>query len=178
MAATPLTGLSLAAGGLTDVNLVLTVATVIVFALFAWVLGKFGWGPLLRMIDEREASIRDAVDGSQKANAEAQQLLEQHRQLLRDAGREREEILRKTLGEAEQLKADLSTRARAESEQIVARAREQVEREKAQAIREIRSQVADIAIEAASRIVTSSLTPDAQRQLVDEYIASLPEAPS
>jgi F-type H+-transporting ATPase subunit b len=57
---------------------------------------------------------------------------------------------------------------------VVARAREQMLREKDQAIAELRVQVADLAVEAASRIVRSSLSEDAQRRLVDDYIRSLP----
>jgi F-type H+-transporting ATPase subunit b len=49
-----------------------------------------------------------------------------------------------------------------------------MQREKDQAIAELRVQVADLAVEAASRIVKSSLTPDAQRKLVDDYIEQLP----
>ncbi len=165
---------TLLAGGLTDVDWTLAVFTVVLFLLFAFVLGRFGWGPLLRLIEEREKSIREAVEGSEKANAEAQGLLEQHREMLRAAGREREEIVKKSIQEAEQIRVDLTAKARAESEEIVARAKEQIGREKAQAIREIRSEVANLAIEAASRIVTSSLTPETQRKLVDDYIASLP----
>jgi len=173
---TPLSAGLLAAGGLTDVDRTMFVLTIVLFGLFALVLGKFGWGPLLRLIEERETKIHDAVAGSQRANAEAQALLDKHRELLREAGREREEIIKKALHEADQLKADLTAKARAEGDQIVQRAKEQIEREKVQAVREIRSQVADLAIEAASKIVTSSLTPEVQRKLVDEYVAKLPEA--
>ena len=58
----------------------------------------------------------------------------------------------------------------------MARAREQMQRESDQAVAELRAQVADIAVEAASRIVKSSLTEDAQRKLVDDYIEALPRA--
>ena len=58
----------------------------------------------------------------------------------------------------------------------MARAREQMLREKDQAIAELRAQVADIAVEAASRIVKSSLSEEAQRKLVDDYIKALPDA--
>ena len=162
-------------GGLADINLGLTIWTVVLFALFAYVLAKFAWGPLLRIIEDREAKIREAVAGAEKANADAQALLEKHQEMLREAGREREEILGKSRQEAEQLKAELTAKARTESDQLVARAKQQIERETTQAIREIRTQVADIAVEAASKIVTSSLTPEVQRQLVDDYIASLPD---
>ena len=45
-----------------------------------------------------------------------------------------------------------------------------------QSIGELRGQVADIAVEAASKIVKSSLTPEVQKKLVDDYITSLRRA--
>ena len=150
--------------------------TLVVFALFAWILGRFAWGPLLKIVDEREKTIREQVDGAQLAAAESKDLLAQHQELLRGAGREREEILAKAVKEADTLRADLVGKARAEADQAVARARELMLREKEQALAEIRTQVADIAVEAASRIVKSSLTEEAQRKLVDDYIQELPKA--
>jgi F-type H+-transporting ATPase subunit b len=161
-------------GSLTDVNFGLTLWTFVLFGLFILVLAKFGWGPLLQVIEEREKGVREAVEGAQKAGAEAQALLEKHRELLREAGRERDEILKRTLREAEQLKSDLAAKAQAEATQFVERARQQIEREKAQAVQELRAQVADIAVEAAAKLVTSSLTPEAQRKLVSDFIDELP----
>jgi F-type H+-transporting ATPase subunit b len=170
-----LAGLVLAAGGLTDVNLALTIWTVVLFVLFSGVLAKFGWKPLLAMIEEREKSVRDNVEGAHKANAEAAALLEKHKQMLRDTLKERDEIVKRSQQEADQLKAQLVEKARAEGEQLVKRAKDQIEREKSLAIQELRKEVADIAVEAASRIVKSSLTPDAQRKLVGDYISNLPK---
>jgi F-type H+-transporting ATPase subunit b len=163
-------------GGLTDVDWTLMVSTLVLFGLFAAVLGRFGWKPLLGIIEERERSVREAVEGAHKANAEAQGLLAQHRELLQQAGREREEIVKQAMKDAEALRADLSAKARSESEQILRRAKEQIEREKTQAILELRSQVADLAVEAASKIVASSLSTDAQRKLVEDFISKLPKA--
>jgi F-type H+-transporting ATPase subunit b len=176
MALHPLAGALLAAGGLTDIDFVLTVATIVLFAVFAFVLAKFAWGPILQLIEEREKSVKEAVEGAERSAAEAKDLLEKHKQMLREAGREREEIIKKALKEADSLKTDLQTRARAESEAMIGRAKEQVEREKQLAILELRQQVADLAIEAASRIVKSSLTHEAQKQLVDDFIKDLPKA--
>lgn len=165
-----------ASGGLTDFDTTLFWATLVMFALFAFVLGKFAWGPLLGIIEEREKSVRSAVEDARTANAEAQKLLEQHREMVREAGRERAELIDKATAEAEQVKNELVARARAEGDQLVQRAREQIEREKSAAIQDLRGQVADLAVEAASRIVTSSLTPENQRKLVDDFIRDLPEA--
>jgi F-type H+-transporting ATPase subunit b len=166
----------LARGGLTDFDATLFWSTLFLFLLFAMVMSKLAWKPLLAMIEAREKGIRDSVEGAQRASAEAQALLAQHQELLREAGRQREEIIKRATSDAEQLKADLSAQARNEADQILRKAKEQIEREKRLAIQELRGQVADLAVEAASRIVTSSLTPEAQRKLVHEFIEKLPSA--
>jgi F-type H+-transporting ATPase subunit b len=172
----PLAAAEGGAGGLLSLDTTLLVSTFILFIVFAWVLGKFAWGPLLKIVDDREQNIRSSVETAEKAAAEARETLEKHQEMLRGAGREREEILGRALKEAETARAELVEKARSDAERIVERAHEQIEHEKTQAIAELRGQVADIAVEAASRIVKSSLTPEAQKKLVDDYITSLPRA--
>ena len=157
-----------AGGNLLSVDTTLFIATLVTFVVFAGILAKFAWGPLLQIVDAREKSIREQVDSAEKAAADAKATLAQHQELLRGAHRERDELMGRAAKEAEALRAD--------AEQVLARAREQMTREKEQALAELRAQVADIAIEAASRIVKSSLSEDAQRKLVDDYIKDLPRA--
>ncbi len=163
-------------GGFLSVDATLLWTTLVVFAIFAWILGKFAWGPLLKFVDDREKTIREQVDSAQLAAAEAKEILAKHHEILKGAGREREEILQKALKEAEQVRGEVLTKARADAEQVLARTREQMGREKDQAIAELRAQVADIAVEAAARIVKSSLDEATQRKLVDDYIKELPGA--
>jgi len=177
MACVPVAPL-LGAASLTDTNFGLTLWTIVLFLFFAVVLTKFGWKPLLAMIEEREKAIRDAVEGAERSRAEAQALLAQHQEMVREAGRQREQVIKTALADAEKLKAELSEKARTESAHMIARARDQIQREKTLAIQELRQQVADLAVEAASRIVESSLTPEAQKKLVHEFIDSLPPSRS
>ena len=163
-------------GGIMSVDTTLLWSTIVLFGLFAWVLAKYAWGPLLKIVDEREKAIRGHVEGAERAAAEAKDLLAKHHEMLRGAGREREDVLKEAVKEAEKLRVELVDKARTEAERVVGRARDQVQREKEQAIAELRAQVADIAVEAASRIVKSSLTKEAQRKLVDDYVRELPKA--
>ena len=146
------------------------------FAVFAGILWKFAWGPLLKIIDEREQGIRNSVQDARKSKEEAESLLAEHRTMLRDAGKEREGILKTAQAEAERIKADITDKARGEAESLITRAKEQIGREKEQAIGELRAQVADIAVEAAGKIVRSSMSREEQKRLVDDFIAELPKA--
>ncbi len=161
-------------GGLTDINGMLFLFTLVLFGIFAGLLTKFGWKPLLAIIEERERSVRETVEGAQRSNAEAQALLTRHQELLRNTGREREEILKKAIQEAEAVRAELVAKAQAESDGLIERARAEIEQETRRALVEVRLHVADLAVEAASKIVTSSLSPEVQKKLVDEFIGNLP----
>ena len=169
-------GPALLAAGFTDLELGLTLWTIVLFAIFAFVLTKLGWKPLLAMVEEREKGIHHAVTSAQQANDEAQRLLAQHQELIREAGRQREEMVKRAMVDAEAVRADIVAQAKAEAERMVQKAKEQIDREKKLAIQELRSSVADLAVEAASRIVQSSLTPDVQRKLVHDFIDNLPQA--
>jgi F-type H+-transporting ATPase subunit b len=170
--------LSAESGGasLTNIDFTLFVSTLVLFLIFALVLGKFAWKPLLQMVAEREKTVREQVEGAEKARSEAQALLEKRQEMLKDATREREEMIARATQEAEHVRNELMGKARADAEQIVQKALAQIEREKTKAILELRSSVADLAMTAAEKIVRSSLTPEAQRKLVDETIAALPRA--
>jgi F-type H+-transporting ATPase subunit b len=165
-------------GGLADVNFGLTLWTIVLFGLFAAVLAKFGWGPLLRAIEEREQGIRGAVEGAQTAQAEALALIAQQKEILQQARREREELIKQAMEEARQMRTTLMAQARADSEQLLQRAKEQIERDTKAALQKLRAEVADLAVAAAGKIVVSSLTPEAQRKLVEEFIQKLPQTPS
>ena len=99
----------------------------------------------------------------------------QQKEILREAGQQRESMMKQAFADAEQVRANLMAQAKAEAERLIEKARDQITREKDLAVRELRGQVADLAIDAASRIVKSSLTPDVQRQLVNEFLESLPK---
>jgi F-type H+-transporting ATPase subunit b len=161
-------------GGLANIDWGLFIWTLVLFAVFATILARFGWKPLLKMIDEREHGVREAVEGAQRANAEAEALLIQHKELLREANRERAEVLKQAAQEAERVKTEIVAAAKVEAAIVVERAKQDIERQRAAAVADLRGQVADLAVEAAAKIVTTSLTLDVQRKLVDEFITGMP----
>jgi F-type H+-transporting ATPase subunit b len=164
----------LAAGSITDINPGLTLWTAITFLLLLVVLGRFAWGPIVRMLAERERNIREAIEAAKKERGEAERLLAEQREALSRAQREAAELAKRNQQEVEALRQELTTRARKEADDLVASARHQIAEETAKARSELRREVADLAVEAAGRLVRANLDDKAQRQLVEEYLAQLP----
>lgn len=164
----------LAAGGITDINPGLTLWTGITFLVLLVVLAKFAWGPIVKMLAERERTIRDAIDSAKKERAEAERLLAEQKGALARAQRDAAELARRNQQEVEVLRQELTARARKEADDLVAGARLQIAEELSKAKAELKAQVVDLAIEAAGKLVKANLDEKAQRTLVEEYIAQLP----
>lgn len=164
----------LAAGSITDINPGLTLWTGITFLVLLVVLGKFAWGPIVKMLAERERSIREAIDSAKRERAEAEKLLAEQKASLARAQKDAAELARRNQQEVEALRQELTAKAKKEAEQLVADARRQISEEIGKARAELKAQVVDLAIDAASRLVKANLDDKAQRALVEEYIAQLP----
>jgi F-type H+-transporting ATPase subunit b len=162
------------AAGIMDLRPGLTIWTAITFLLLVVLLSKFAWGPIVRMLDERERTIREAIEQAKKERAEAERALAEQKATLAAAQREAAELAQKSKQEVEVLRADLTAKARKEADDLVAQARKQIQEEKSKALAELKGQVADLAIDAARRLIQSSLDEKSQRALVEEYIAKLP----
>src|SRR6516162_2858613 len=85
----------LAAGSLTDLNPGLTLWTALTFIVLLIVLSKFAWGPIVKMLDEREKTIREAIESAKKERAEADRLLAEQKESLARASREAAELARR-----------------------------------------------------------------------------------
>ena len=166
--------LVLAAGGLTDLNPGLTLWTAITFLFLLLVLSRFAWGPIVKMLNERERTIREAIQAAKKERAEAKRMLAEQKASLVQAQRDAADLAKRNQQEVEAMRQELTARARKEADDLVASARRQIDEEKVKAIQELRSQVADLAIDAASRLVKANLDDASQRKLVEDYIAQLP----
>ena len=162
------------AAGIMDLNPGLTLWTAITFLVLIGVLWKFAFGPISRMLVERETTIRDAIDSARKEREEAEKLLAQQKDALVKAQRDAAELAKRNQQEMEAFRSQLTAQARKEADDLVAQAKKSIAEEKKLAVAELRAQVADLAVAAAARIVKSSLDEKTQRQLVEEYIKDLP----
>jgi F-type H+-transporting ATPase subunit b len=164
----------LAAGGIADINPGLTLWTAITFLLLLVVLSKFAWGPIVKMLNERESTIREAIESAKKERAEAEKLMAEQKAALATATREAAELAKRNQVEVETLRQELTAKARKEADELVASARKQIVEEKTKAMAELRGAVADLAIEAAAKLVKANLDDKTQRQLVEDYLKQLP----
>jgi F-type H+-transporting ATPase subunit b len=163
------------AGGaaLFDVNLGLTLWTVVIFLALVAILWKFAWGPILAAAATREDRIQKALDEAASRQAEAMKLLEQQKAQLADARRQVQEIINEGKTAGERVRRDIEEKARSEAQSIVERARKDITREKDAALDELRRESVELALAAAGKLMNRKLDPQTDRELVLGYIDEL-----
>lgn len=151
--------------------------TIVTFVILAWLLRRVAWGPLLGALEEREKSIRQSIEQAKSDRGEAESLLAQQRSLLEEARRERANAVAEGQRDAERLKAEILEAAREQREKLLAQTDAQVQANLRQARDELRRTAADLAIQAAGKLLSRNLDEATQRKLVEDYLADLQDRP-
>src|SRR5262252_7069392 len=71
----------------------LMIWTVVCFLITLFVLKRYAFGPIQKLIDERRERIRQSLEEADRAREEARNLLEEHRALIAGARTDAEQIL-------------------------------------------------------------------------------------
>ncbi len=151
----------------------LMVWTLITFGIALFILWKFAFGPIQKVIDERRADIQGSMDAAEETRAEAHRILEEYRATLAKVRTEAEEILERSRTTGEHAKAEIMAEARAQSERVLEQAHEQIERDTQAAVRELKGQIAEFTALATEKVVIGSLNAADQQRLIDEALAEL-----
>ncbi|MBP7186138.1 MAG: F0F1 ATP synthase subunit B [Ruminococcus sp.] len=132
----------------------------------------FLFKPLNKMKQERTRTIQENLDSAEKARTEAEELKEQYENTIGEAKEEAKNIIMKAHDDAESERAAIIKKAHEEADKKVAEADKEIENERKKVLRQAQSEIADLAIEAASKIVGANVDDEKNRRLVDEFLSN------
>ena len=151
----------------------LMIWTIVCFLIALFVLKRYAFGPIQKLIDERRERIRRALDEADEARDEARTLLEEHRKLIGQARGEAEEILSEARQVAKGMQERVKEETEADRQRRLEETKRQIEAETRRALEAIRSEVAELSLVAAEKVTRKSLDDKDQRRLIDEAIGEL-----
>ena len=145
--------------------------TTLAFGVLFFVLTKFAWKPILNSVNERESSIKDALDEAEKARLEMENLQADNERILKEARAEREAMLKEARELKEKMIADARDEAQKEASKMIDQAQTAIQSEKKAAMAELKGHVAGLALDIAEKVVRDELTnKDKQMQLVESML--------
>ena len=137
------------------------------------VLKKFLWGPVMKMIADRQQEIDDLYSDAGRAKAEAQKLEQAYREKLDAAVQTGERMVKEAVERGQSREEEIIRQANAEADAIRAKANADVAQEKKKAINDAKNEISDLALTIAGKVVGRELTDADRSRLVDSFIDEL-----
>lgn len=152
------------------INLGYLVSQIVNFTLLVVLLYVVAYRPILRMLDERSARIKQGLEDAENASRRAAEMEQEFERRMAEARREGQEIMAQATQMSEKARQEILDRAREESRALIEKAKEEIARERDQAMAELRQQVADLALAVSEKLIGAALDEPKHRQLIAEFL--------
>lgn len=140
------------------------------FGIVAFILVKYGFPIIIKMVEERKAYIDESLLMAEKARDELQKVSQESVTILETAHREHLKIINEASVAGQEVLKTAREQAKTEAENIISDARLQILDEKEEALRSIRNVVADLSVDIAEKLLKTNLE---KSKVQDEMINRL-----
>jgi F-type H+-transporting ATPase subunit b len=135
-----------------------------------FILAKFAWKPLLKMLQDREDMVRSSLEDAVKAKSELERLNEESEAIMAKARSEAQSILADGKAAAEKVKDDIIAKSKEQANKIREDAGNQIQVEKDKAISEIKKEVVNLTLSVAEKLIQKNLSDADNKSLIEESL--------
>ncbi|MGH2893717.1 MAG: F0F1 ATP synthase subunit B [Solirubrobacteraceae bacterium] len=154
-------------------NVGLMIWTLLLFGISMYVLWKLAFPRISEALDKRQHAIEESIDHAERVRNEADEILAEYRERLKEAREQADEIVSRARRTGEVHERQSEEEAKAKREQLLEQTRRDIETETRRAIQEIRREVADLTVLATEKVTRKTLTEDDQRRLIEDAMSEL-----
>jgi len=137
------------------------------FLILLFILGKFAWKPVLKMLRQREEKITEALNEAMLTKEQMKQLTADNERLLAQAKDERDAILVEARKVSQKMYDDAKMKANEEGQRIITAAKESIAIEKQKAMADLKNLVAELSLEIAESVIKQEF---ADKNRHNEYV--------
>lgn len=153
------------------INVTWLAAQIINFGLLLFLLWRFAYKPILGMLNGRKQKIRESLEYAEKVKADAAAQQKEFEKKLEETRRETQAAAAAAAQVGEKEREVIIAQAREDARKLIDQARAQIEYERKQMLSDLREEVVRLSLLATHQVVSTSLDENAQRKLVNEFLA-------
>jgi F-type H+-transporting ATPase subunit b len=133
-------------------------AQLINFAVLVFLLHRFAYQPVLKLLEERSIKIEKGLADAKRAAGELTEASAKREEILAETKRESKDILDNALAAAGKIKDTMQKEAEEKAKTIVTQALAQVQEEKKKMIADVKDEVLALAVGIAEKILGEQVT--------------------
>lgn len=160
---------------LLEPNFGLVFWTIVNFLILAFLLGKFAWKPVMKVLDDREKKIKEDISSAQTAREEAQKIKQEMEAKLEDISNQSIQKLKEAQAIADGEKQKIIDEASKQAGAILEQAKAEIDAQTHKAIETLKSQMADTTLLALKKIITKQEDEKTSRAQVQAVLKEIEE---
>jgi F-type H+-transporting ATPase subunit b len=141
---------------------------VISFCVVAFLLHRFAYKPILKVLEERREKIADSLKNAEKIKAELASAQAKAQEILSQAGAQGNKMIEEARASAAKVLETESQKAIATANDIVTKARQASEAELVRMKAELRKEVGRLVVATSAKVTGGILTSEQQGRLAEE----------
>lgn len=138
------------------------------FGIVLFVLWKWAYKPVFKMLDARQKKIAESIENADKIKAELARTEAERQRILTEAGDTANKLIEQAREAANLVREAETQKAIAAAEQIIAKAREAAAQDHARMLAELKREVGRLVVQTTTTVTGKILTPDDQKRLAQE----------
>jgi F-type H+-transporting ATPase subunit b len=146
------------------------ISQIIAFLIMYWILKRFAWKPLLRVLEERRQKIASEFEEIEVQKKEVAELKSSYHAKLKDIETEARRKIEEGVERGKTLAMKIQEEAHEEAKILLKNTKDEIQQEIAKGKRQLRKEVAEMAILLTKKILDESLDEQKQKKLVSEFV--------
>jgi len=143
-------------------------AQIIIFLILYFTLQKFAFGPVLKVLDERRRRIQEGQENAEKIKQQLAEAEKRYEEIIQKANGEAQQLIDEARQSGEALTQKQAQDAIRQAEEIISKARADIDIERNKMVGEVRSQMIGLVVDTTAKVTGKVLTQDDQKRLNEE----------
>ena len=148
-------------------------AQCVLFITVYFILNRYAFGPVLKMLEARRQRIEEAQLNAEKVKRQLAEAELRYQEILRKANDDASRLLDETRTTNDAHIEQAAQQAIAKASAIMTRANEEIAQDRARMMIEVKNEIASLVLDTTSRIVGKVLTDDDRKRLTEETKKSI-----
>lgn len=148
----------------------LIIAQLVNFAIILFVLQRYAYKPMMKLMDDRAKKIDKGLKDAQESHKKLAEISEKEKAVLVEARKAAQEIVSKAEAVAIKNKEEIMGQSKEQAAKILEDAAKKIETEKETMFAEVKTQVAELVVAVTGKIIGGKIDSEKDKELIAKAI--------
>ncbi len=152
---------------------ILLLAQIVNFLILLYILKRFLYGPILKVLEERKKKIAESLENAEEIEKKLESITTEREKKLDQAAKEARSVLEEATKNAGQIVAEAHDKAAKDIEKMLAKTEEQMALEREKMQQEIRAELAELVTTGLEKVAGKVISKEDQKALIKNTLKGL-----